>query len=182
MEKAYADFLRLPSGDWVFMMGVLMDAIIDLLQQNALMPRADMARLLDMELEEVESAIAKLEAEGIVLGYQAIINREKWDTEKVTAIIEVKITPERGGGFDRIASRIAKFEEVQSCYLVSGGYDLLVIVEAANLRNAAAFVAEKLSTIEAVQATATHFRLKTYKENGTFHQFDSAPERLSVSP
>ena len=164
------------------MMKGLMDAIIDLLQQNALMPRADMARLLDMELVEVESAIAKLEADGIVLGYQAIINREKWDTEKVTAIIEVKITPERDGGFDRIAERIAKFEEVQSCYLVSGGYDLLIIVEAANLRNAAAFVAQKLSTIDAVQATATHFRLKTYKENGAFHQFDSAPERLSVSP
>ena len=134
-----------------------MDAIIDLLQQNALMPRADMARLLDMELEEVNSAIAKLEAEGVVLGYQAIINSEKWDTDKVTAIIEVKITPEREGGFDRIASRISKFEEVRSCYLLSGGYDLLIVIEAANLRTAAAFVAEKLSTIGAVQATAPHF-------------------------
>jgi len=159
-----------------------MDALIDLLQQNALMSHADMARLLDMELAEVDSAITKLEAEGVILGYQAIINREKWDADKVTAIIEVKITPERDGGFDRIASRIAKFEEVQSCYLVSGGYDLLIVIEAANLRTAAAFVAEKLSTIGAVQSTATHFRLKTYKENGTFHNFDSASERLSVSP
>lgn len=159
-----------------------MDALIDLLQQNALMPRADMARLLDLTPESLEAAIAKLEAEGVVLGYQAIINREKWDTEKVTAIIEVKITPERDGGFDRIASRIAKFEEVESCYLVSGGYDLLIVIEASNLRRAAAFVAEKLSTIDAVQATATHFRLKTYKENGAFHQIDTAAERLSVSP
>ncbi len=159
-----------------------MDALIDLLQQNALMPRADMARLLDKDPAELDSAITKLEAEGVILGYQAIINREKWDTEKVTAIIEVKITPERDGGFDRIASRIAKFEEVQSCYLVSGGYDLLIVIEAASLRNAAAFVAEKLSTIGAVQATATHFRLKTYKENGTFHQLETAAERLSVSP
>ncbi len=159
-----------------------MDALIDLLQQNALMPRADMARLLDKDPAELDSVIAKLEAEGVILGYQAIINREKWDTEKVTAIIEVKITPERDGGFDRIASRIAKFEEVQSCYLVSGGYDLLIVIEAASLRNAAAFVAEKLSTIGAVQATATHFRLKTYKENGTFHQLETAAERLSVSP
>jgi DNA-binding Lrp family transcriptional regulator len=164
------------------MMSGHMDALIDLLQQNALMSHADMARLLDMELAEVDSAITKLEAEGVILGYQAIINREKWDTDKVTAIIEVKITPERDGGFDRIASRIAKFEEVQSCYLVSGGYDLLIVIEASNLRNAAAFVAEKLSTIGAVQSTATHFRLKTYKENGTFHNFDSASERLSVSP
>ena len=159
-----------------------MDSLIDLLQQNALMPRADMARLLGRTPEDLDAIIAKLEADGVVLGYQAIINREKWDTDKVYAVIEVKITPERDGGFDRIASRIAKFEEVQSCYLVSGGYDLLIIVEAANLRAAAAFIAEKLSTIEAVQATATHFRLKTYKENGTFHTFESAPERLSVSP
>lgn len=159
-----------------------MDALIDLLQQNALMPRADMARLLDLTPENLEARIASLEAKGIILGYQAIINREMWDLDKVTAIIEVKITPERDGGFDRIASRIAKFEEVQSCYLVSGGYDLLIVIEASNLRNAAAFVAEKLSTIDAVQATATHFRLKTYKENGAFHQIDSAAERLAVSP
>lgn len=159
-----------------------MEAIIDLLQQNALMPRADMAKLLDLTVADVDAAIAGLENDGVILGYQAIINREKWETDKVTAVIEVKITPERDGGFDRIASRIAKFEEVQSCYLVSGGYDLLIIVEAANLRGAAAFVAEKLSTIDAVQATATHFRLKTYKENGAFHHMESTPERLAVSP
>jgi len=159
-----------------------MEALIDLLQQNALMSRTDMARLLDRTVEEVESAIAKLEADGVVLGYQAIINREKWDQDKVTAVIEVKITPERDGGFDRIAERIAKFEEVQSCYLMSGGYDLLIVVEAANLRAAAGFVAEKLSTIGAVQSTATHFRLKTYKENGAFHALEQTHERLSVTP
>lgn len=159
-----------------------MDEIIDLLQQNALMPRADIARLLGHTVEEVEAAILQFERDGVVLGYQAIINREKWDTEKITAVIEVKVTPEREGGFDRIASRIARFEEVQSCYLVSGGYDLLIIVEAANLRAIAAFVAEKLSTIDAVQATATHFRLKTYKENGAFHHLYSPSERLPVSP
>ena len=159
-----------------------MEALIDLLQQNALMPRAEMAKLLDLDVDKLNKTIAQLESDGVILGYQAIINREKWETDKVTAVIEVKITPERDGGFDRIASRIAKFEEVQSCYLVSGGYDLLIIVEAANLRQAAAFVAEKLSTIDAVQATATHFRLKTYKENGAFHLMESAPERLAVSP
>ncbi len=159
-----------------------MEALIDLLQQNALMPRAEMAKLLDLDVDELNKTIAQLESDGVILGYQAIINREKWETDKVTAVIEVKITPERDGGFDRIASRIAKFEEVQSCYLVSGGYDLLIIVEAANLRQAAAFVAEKLSTIDAVQATATHFRLKTYKENGAFHLMESATERLAVSP
>jgi DNA-binding Lrp family transcriptional regulator len=159
-----------------------MEALIDLLQKNALTPREDIARMLDMTVEQVDAAIARLEHEGIILGYQAIINREKWDTDVVTAVIEVKITPERDGGFDRIAARIAKFEEVQTCYLMSGGYDLLIVVEAKSLRGVAAFVAEKLSTIEAVQATATHFRLKTYKENGAFHQIDLAPERLAVSP
>jgi DNA-binding Lrp family transcriptional regulator len=159
-----------------------MEALIDLLQKNALTPRDDIARMLDMTVDQVEAAIARLEHEGFILGYQAIINREKWDTDAVTAVIEVKITPERDGGFDRIAARIAKFEEVQTCYLMSGGYDLLIVVEAKSLRGVAGFVAEKLSTIEAVQATATHFRLKTYKENGTFHQVDHAPERLAVSP
>jgi len=172
----------LPRGVLVFIMPALMEALIDLLQQNALMPRAEMAKLLDLNVDELNKTIAQLESDGVILGYQAIINREKWETDKVTAVIEVKITPERDGGFDRIASRIAKFEEVQSCYLVSGGYDLLIIVEAANLRQAAAFVAEKLSTIDAVQATATHFRLKTYKENGAFHLMESATERLAVSP
>jgi DNA-binding Lrp family transcriptional regulator len=159
-----------------------MEALIDLLQKNALTPREDIARMLDLSVDQVNAEIARLESEGIILGYQAIINREKWDTDVVTAVIEVKITPERDGGFDRIAERISKFAEVRTCYLMSGGYDLLIIIEARNLRAIAGFVAEKLSTIEAVQATATHFRLKTYKENGAFHHFEHAPERLAVSP
>ena len=146
-----------------------MEALIDLLKKNALTPREDIARMLDTTLDQVEAEVSRLEREGVILGYQAIIN-------------EVKVTPERDGGFDRIASRIAKFEEVETCYLMSGGYDLLIVVEAKNLRGVAAFVAEKLSTIEAVQSTATHFRLKTYKENGAFHHFEHTPERLAVSP
>ncbi len=159
-----------------------MEALIDLLQKNALTPREDIARMLDLTVEQVEAEIARLEHDDIILGYQTIINREKWDTDTVTAVIEVKVTPERDGGFDRIAGRIAKFEEVQTCYLMSGGYDLLIVVEAKSLRGVSGFVAEKLSTIEAVQATATHFRLKTYKENGAFHLTELAPERLAVSP
>ncbi len=157
-------------------------SLVEILERNALTPRGDLARMLNMSVDDVDREIARLEAEGIILGYQAIISREKWDLDLVTALIEVKITPERDGGFDRVAARISKFEEVQTCYLMSGGYDLLITVEGRNLREVAAFVAEKLSTIEAVQSTATRFRLKTYKENGTFHHFDQAPERLSVSP
>ena len=146
------------------------------------MPREDIARQLGISLDEVTAEITRLEAEGIILGYQAIVSREKWDADLVTALIEVKITPERDGGFDRVASRISKFAEVQTCYLMSGGYDLLITVEARNLRAVAAFVAEKLSTIGAVLSTATHFRLKTYKENGMFHHYEQDPDRLAVSP
>ncbi len=159
-----------------------MQPLIALLQHNPLMPREDLARLLDVTVAEVNTRIADLERDGVIIGYQTVINREKWNPDTVTAVIEVKITPERDGGFDRIASRISKFDEVQSCYLMSGGYDLLVLVEAENLRQVASFVAEKLSTIEAVVSTATRFRLKTYKENGAFHHLEEAPERLAVSP
>lgn len=159
-----------------------MDALIELIKHNPLMPREDVAKLLGLTVEDVNSRIAELEASGVIVGYQTVINREKWDPETVTAVIEVKITPERDGGFDRVASRIAKFDEVESCYLMSGGYDLLVHVEADNLREVATFVAEKLSTLDAVVSTATRFRLKTYKENGAFHDVEVAPERLSVSP
>jgi DNA-binding Lrp family transcriptional regulator len=159
-----------------------MDALINLLQKNALTPREDIARMLDLSVDEVHAKIAQLEQDGVILGYQAIVNQERHADDSVTAVIEVKITPERDGGFDRIAARIARFEEVTACYLMSGGYDLLIVIEARNLRAVAAFVAERLSTIEAVQATATHFRLKTYKENGAFHHPELAQERLSVSP
>jgi DNA-binding Lrp family transcriptional regulator len=162
--------------------GLPMKALVEILERNALMPRADIARMLDMSVEDVEKEITRLEQEGIILGYQAVVSREKWDADKVTALIEVKIMPERDGGFDRVAERVSKFEEVQTCYLMSGGYDLLITVEARDLRAVAAFVAEKLSTIGSVQSTATHFRLKTYKENGMFHHYEQTPERLAVTP
>jgi DNA-binding Lrp family transcriptional regulator len=100
----------------------------------------------------------------------------------VTAVVEVKITPERGGGFDRLAARIGNFSEVQSCYLMSGGYDLLVILEGTNLQEIATFIAEKLSTIKGVISTATRFRLKTYKENGVSLVREPKPQRLAVTP
>ncbi len=162
--------------------GFPMQALLDLLEHDPLMARTDVARLLGRSLEEVEELIAKLEADGVIVGYQTVINRDKWSPDLVTSLIEVRITPERDGGFDRIASRIAKFDEVQSCYLMSGGYDLLIQVEAGNLREVADFVARKLSTIEGVLSTATRFRLKTYKENGTFHSQEPDTERLSVTP
>jgi len=159
-----------------------MKALLNILERDALMPRSDIARLLDLTVEEVERRIAQLESSGVILGYQTIINHDLTEEDLVTAVIEVKITPERSGGFDRIAERIAKFDEVRSCYLMSGGYDLLVTVEAPDLRAVAAFVSEKLSPLGSVLSTATHFRLKTYKENGTLHRLDPAVERLAVVP
>ena len=159
-----------------------MDSLIRILRQNSAISRADLARQLGFTEAEVNARIAKMEADGTILGYHAVINSGKYDTEAVSAVIEVRVTPEREGGFDRIANRIAGFEEVESVYLMSGGYDLLVIVDGSNLREVASFVADKLSTIEAVQSCSTRFRLKTYKENGLMHALEEVPERLSVTP
>ncbi|MEX1110940.1 MAG: Lrp/AsnC family transcriptional regulator [Chthoniobacterales bacterium] len=159
-----------------------METLLRLLQQDAKVSREDLARQLNLPVGEVNDRIAALEKDGVIRGYQAIVDRERLDKNTVTAFIEVRITPERGGGFDRIAQRIAKFDQVVSCYLISGGYDLLVVVQGASLREVASFVSEKLSTIESVISTATHFRLKTYKENGTLFTTELPEDRLVVSP
>lgn len=159
-----------------------MEALLRLLQQDATTPREDLARQLNLTRDEVDRRIAALEREGVIRGYQAIVDKERLDKNTVTAMIEVRITPERGGGFDRIADRIAKFDQVVSCYLMSGGYDLMVVVQGGSLREVATFVSEKLSTLEPVISTATHFRLKTYKENGALLVPESATDRLPVSP
>ena len=159
-----------------------MDPLLTLLQHNALAPHADLAAQLNLSAEEVGRRITAYEADGTILGYQTIIDSEKMGDQFVTAVIEVKITPERAGGFDRLADRIAQFREVTSCYLMSGGYDLLVFVEGKSLREVATFVSEKLSTLERVVSTATHFRLKAYKENGVMLSRGEAPARLAVSP
>jgi len=159
-----------------------METLLRLLQQDANVSREDLARQLNLSVQEVNARVAELEKDGVIRGYQAIVDRERFDKNTVTAFIEVRITPERGGGFDRIAERIAKFDQVVSCYLISGGYDLLVVVQGASLREVASFVSEKLSTIESVISTATLFRLKTYKENGALLTADTAEERLAVSP
>ncbi len=159
-----------------------MDPLLNLLQHDALASRADLAAQLDTSVEEVERRIAAFEAEGVIVGYQTIIDSEKAGDQFVTAVIEVKITPEREGGFDRMAERIGKFREVRSCYLMSGGYDLLVFVEGKTLREVASFVSEKLSPLGGVISTATHFRLKAYKENGVLLAGGEKVERLAVSP
>ena len=160
----------------------LMDPLITLLRQNARTSVEDLAKELSLTPAIVTDRLARLEAEGIVLGYQPIVDQQKVQAGLVTAVVEVRITPERGGGFDRLAGRIAKFDEVQSCYLISGGYDLLVVVEGNTLQDIAAFISEKLSTIKGVISTATRFRLKSYKENGLSLIPAHKTHRLAVTP
>ena len=159
-----------------------MDPLLKLLHQNAALKPAQIAAMLNLPEAEVASRIKAYEADQIILGYRTILNEEKLGVEQVRAVIEVKITPEREGGFDRIAQHIAKYDEVISCYLMSGGYDLLVVVEGTNLRSVATFVSEKLATINGVLSTGTHFLLKPYKEQGVLMKKETAEERLAVSP
>jgi DNA-binding Lrp family transcriptional regulator len=159
-----------------------MDELLQLLRKNARASNENLARELNSTPTAVAEKIARLEREGVILGYQAVIDGQQRVADVVTAVVEVKITPERGGGFDRLANRIARFAEVQSCYLMSGGYDLLVIVEGRTLQEIAMFISEKLATIKGVLSTATRFRLKTYKENGISLVRDEKQERLAVTP
>jgi DNA-binding Lrp family transcriptional regulator len=159
-----------------------MDPLLELLHQNSNTPREDLAKMLNLSVAEVNQRIERYEKERVILAYQAVVDPEKIDADAVTAFIEVSITPERGGGFDRLAERIARFDEVKSCWLMSGGYDLAVMLEASNLREVARFVSEKLSTVEGVVSTATRFRLKTYKQNGMLLSQPAVGERLPVTP
>ena len=159
-----------------------LDPLLQLLCRNARLSHTELAELLAMVPAEVAARIEGWETEGTILGYHAVINPEISGDTAVSAFIEVKVTPERGGGFDRLALRISRFDQVVSCYLASGGYDLMVVVEGGDLREVARFVSEKLSTLEGVISTATHFRLKTYKENGFLFAGETHPERLAVSP
>jgi DNA-binding Lrp family transcriptional regulator len=159
-----------------------MEQILKLLHENATLKPAQMAAMLNLSEAEVMARIKAAEEQQLILGYHAVLNEDKLGVEMVRAVIEVKITPERGGGFDRLAERIAKYDEVRSCYLMSGGYDLLVVVEGDNLRQVATFVSEKLATIQGVVSTATHFMLKPYKEQGVLMKRESNEERLPVTP
>ena len=159
-----------------------MDRLIALLKENARISLEDAALQLDMSPEEVATALENLEGSGVIRAYQAIVNEDKLEADQVTAVIEVKVTPEREGGFDHIASRICRYPEVTSMYLMSGQYDLMLFVEGPDLRTVATFVSARLSSIPGVTGTATHFRLKTYKHHGVLMEQDQAHERLQVSP
>lgn len=159
-----------------------MNELLNLLKQNALESPENLAKMLGISADEVKKQIAEYEKEGVIRAYQAVVNEEKLDASRVTAVIEVKVSPESEGGFDRIADRISRFPEVDSVFLMSGGFDLLLFIKGRTMQEAFRFVSEKLATMPGVNSSATHFMMKTYKQNGIMMQLGEDDERLKVSP
>lgn len=142
-----------------------MEQLLRLIEADCTLTHKQLAAMTGTSEEKVDAEIKRLEDDGTIVGYKAVVDWDKTDREAVTALIEVKVEPQLGDGFDRVAERIYQYEEVESCYLMSGDFDMTVIISGRTLREVASFVTQKLSTIDAVQSTATHFILKKYKEN-----------------
>ena len=157
-------------------------SILDILTEDARTPISQIAVMLGKTEAQIADTVARLERQRVILKYPALINWEKVDVEQVEAMIEVRVTPQRGEGFEAIAEQIYRFDEVSSVYLMSGGYDLLVNMKARTMRQLALFVAEKLSTIEHVISTATHFVLRKYKDQGVVMDESEEDLRLKVTP
>ena len=155
--------------------------ILKILEENARLSNKEIATLAGLKESEVKSIIDELETKGIIRKYKAIINYEKAGIEAVQALIDIKVTPERSTGYDSIAERISKFPEVKSVRLVSGEYDLSVLVAGKTMREVAYFVAEKIAPLEQVRNTVTHFLLKTYKENGEMYEEEEEGRRLRIT-
>lgn len=156
--------------------------LLTIIENNSRIDLKELAVRLGCDELTVVNNLAEMEKEGIICGYHTLINWEKTDIEKVTALIEVKVTPQRGQGFDRIASRIYNYPEVRDVFLISGGFDLMVILEEKSLKDIARFVSEKLSALDSILSTSTHFILKKYKDHGTVVNEAKEDEREVVSP
>ncbi len=154
--------------------------ILEILEKNSRATAEEIAVMLGKSVEEVKEAIKKFEAENIIAGYSTLVNWDRTEREKVTALIEVKVTPQRGLGFDKIADRIYKYPEVTACYLMSGGFDLTVIIEGRTMKEVALFVSEKLAPLESVLSCATHFVLKKYKDKGTIFEEKQTDRREQI--
>ena len=158
------------------------EQILKAIEKNSRIDLKELSIMLGEEEIDVVNEIAAMEAEGIICGYHTLIDWEKTSIEKVSALIEVRVTPQRGQGFDTIAERIYKYPEVNSVYLISGGFDLLVSLEGKSLKEVSNFVSDKLSTLDTVLSTATHFILKKYKDHGTILAKKYVDERLKMTP
>lgn len=159
-----------------------MEKLLKLLKGNARLTNAELAVMLGKTEEQVATDIEKLEKDGIIMGYAAIVDEAVYDPDSVTALIELKVTPQSQSGYDDIAKSIAAYEQVESVRLMSGAYDILVSVTASNIREVSRFVAENLAAIDAVQSTATHFLLRSYKVNGISVTAEDTDERGMMSP
>ena len=160
-----------------------MKPIIKLLLEGGSLNTAQLAQVLHLTEADVNQQLDELKKQGVLLGVRPVLNLAHEDSGVVRAVIEVRLTPERGGGFNRLADRISRFDEVESCFLMSGGYDLLVFVNGASLQKVAGFVSEKLSTLEGILSTATHFMLRSYKEQGFMMDVKATDsERLKIAP
>ena len=151
--------------------------LLQLLEHDCTLTPEQLASMADMSVDEVKAAIRRYEEEKVILGYKAIVDWDRTDREAVTALIEVKVTPQRGEGFDRVAERIYQYDEVESVYLMSGAFDLTVIISGRTLREVAEFVGQRLATLEDVTGTATHFILKKYKEKHLIFEKREEQER-----
>lgn len=158
------------------------EQILSIIEKNSRIDLHELAVILGMEETDVINEMEQMEKEGIICGYHTLIDWEKTSVEKVSALIEVRVTPQRGKGFDSIAERIYKYPEVHAVYLISGGYDLLVSLEGKTLKEVSNFVSDKLSTLDTVISTATHFILKKYKDHGTVLDRKTSDERMQVTP
>ena len=158
------------------------EQILTFLEKNSKIDLQELAILLGSSEEVIANEVAQMEKEQIICGYHTLIDWDKTSSEKVNALIEVRVTPQRGQGFDSIAERIYNYPEVTSVYLISGAYDLLVMLEGKSLRDVSAFVSDKLSTLDSVLSTATHFVLKKYKDHGTIMGTKVKDERMLMTP
>lgn len=157
------------------------EELLRIIEKNSRMDLKDLAVILGASEIDIVNELQKLEEEGIICGYHTMINWEKTSVDKVTALIEVRVTPQRGQGFDNIAERIYNYPEVQSVYLISGGFDFMVTLEGKTLREIANFVSDKLSTLDSVLSTKTNFILKKYKDHGTIMAEQPKDERMKMS-
>lgn len=157
--------------------------ILELLENDSRISAEQIAEMLGKNVNEIKECIAKLEKENVICGYSTLINWDNTEREYVSALIEVKVTPQRDQGFDKIAQRIQNFDEVKAVYLMSGAFDLTVIMEGRNIKEISKFISTKLSTLDSVLSTATHFVLKKYKDHGVIlEQEKTGDERMIVSP
>ena len=157
-----------------------MEEILEILEGNSKTTTEQIAAMLNKNVDEVGNAIKKFEEDNVIVGYNTLIDWEKTSKETVTALLEVKVTPQRGQGFDKVAERIYRYPQVKACYLMSGGFDLTVIIEGKTMKEVALFVAEKLAPLDSVLSTSTHFVLRKFKDKGIVFEGEKKDDREAV--